>query len=107
MANLPDKILEVLEAHDGLAMDNAEERILLTTALADHIGREQFLVVRSERGLIADAVVSPSLHEAEQNARGFLVTADLDTDDAAVLRLTSGQVHIVTTSKVLLASADQ
>ena len=101
------QILATLEKHDGVCLDNQSERERLAAALAATIGGKQFLVVRSEGGLIADAVLSPSLYEAEQVARKFLATADMATDDTAVLKLTSGQVDIVTTSRMLLADTDQ
>ena len=100
------QVLATLEKHDGVCLDNQSERERLAATLAATIGGKQFLVVRSEGGRIADAVLSPSLYKAEQVARKFLATADMATDDAAVLRVISGQVDIVTTSKVLLADAD-
>ena len=107
MTNLRAMVLDVLERHDGYCLDTAEERDHLASALTGALGGAQYLAVMAEGGLLTGATIWRTLERAEHAARDFLAVADLDTDDAAVLRVTPGQVDIVTTAKALLAGADQ
>lgn len=107
MTCLRTAVLRVLERNDGLCLDAAVERELLTDHLATALGDARYLVVQFEGGLLTGATIWRTLERAEHAARDFLAVADLDTDDAAVLRVTPGQVDIVTTAKALLAGADQ
>jgi len=102
MTNLRKQIIEVLEKRDGLCMDVESERELLAHELARNLAADRYVVPKVEGGLISAVTIWSALDQAKQDAREFLACADVDTDDAVVLRMGHDHVELVLTSKQLL-----
>jgi len=101
--NIPrESIISALEELDGLCLDTPEERALVADHLVAALKGAQYMAVRVEGGLITGASLWPTPDKAEQDARVFLTAADMETDDAAVLKLGYGQVEVTLTSKQIL-----